>query len=154
MDVRFRKAVGHDLAALQALARETIDESYRQFIADEGVDWYLSGPLDEYLRRNLGHSIVAMVGDRFVGLAVCKDGLIDFLVIDHCLQRRGLGTALLGHCESVLFERHDLIRLESFEANAKANRFYMKNGWTRLRAVSDAMSGGRKWIFERSARSA
>jgi hypothetical protein len=48
-----------------------------------------------------------------------------------------------------MFEQYDAIRLESFERNGKANNFYRKNGWTRMGAVPDAMSGGRKWIFEK-----
>lgn len=149
MKARIRSAIAADLEKLQAIARHTIDAGYRAFIDDEEVDWFLSGPSDEYLCRNIEHATVMTVDDDLVGLAVCKANVIDLLIIDHGSHRRGFGTALLAHCESDLFQRYDEITLESFEGNGNANRFYRKNGWTRKGAVSDAMSGRRKWILRK-----
>jgi ribosomal protein S18 acetylase RimI-like enzyme len=105
MNVRFRPASEEDLERVQAMARHTIDMSYRSFI--------------------------------------------DLIMIDHQSHRCDFGSVLLAHCEANMFEQYDAIRLESFERNGKANNFYRKNGWTRMGAVPDAMSGGRKWIFEK-----
>ena len=144
-----RKATSGDLERMQAIARDTIDLNYRSFIDDDGVDWYLSGPSDEYLARNLGRSTVLTAEGTIIGFAVCRENLIELIMIDHASHQRGFGSALLEHCESKLFERYDAIRLESFEGNQSANRFYRKNGWIQTGSVSDAMSGGRKWIFEK-----
>ena len=134
---------------MQAIASHTIDMNYRSFIDDEGVDWFISGPSDQYVRDNLDHSTIAVVEGSIVGFAVCKADLIDLIMIGHESHRRGIGSALLAYCESELFRRFDSIRLESFERNAKANGFYRKNGWARVGAIPDSMSGGRKWIFEK-----
>ena len=149
MDLHFRNAEARDLERLQALASETIDKSYRAFIDDEGVDWFLSGPSDEYIAKNIDNATVAIVDADIVGFAVCKDDLIDLIMIDYGVHRRGIGSALLARCESKLFEHYDSIRLESFEANGKANRFYLDNGWAKTGAMTDTMSAGRKWIFEK-----
>lgn len=149
MALRFRPAAAGDLPEMQSLARRTIDASYRDFIDDDGVDWFIAGPADEYLEGRLGRAIVATTGDRIVGLAVLQGNLIDLILIDDPLQRRGYGSRLLGHCESVLFRSYDTLRLESFEGNAGANRFYRRHGWTRTGWVADARAGNRKWVFEK-----
>jgi ribosomal protein S18 acetylase RimI-like enzyme len=149
MDVRFRKAVEGDLEAMQGIATHTIDMNYRAFFDDEAVDWFISGPSDEYLRDNLGGATVATVDGVIVGFAVCKEDLVDQLIINHESHRRGFGSALLAHCESQLFRRYDSITLQSFEGNSKANGFYRKHGWVRIGAVPDTMSGARKWILEK-----
>ena len=153
MKARIRKAVAEDLDRLLEVARQTIDVDYRAFIDDEGVDWYLSGPSDDYIYRNIENASVVIADGNLVGFAVCKANVIDLIIIDHEYHRRGFGTELLAHCESDLFEHYDSLTLESFEGNEKANRFYRKNGWTRKGAVSDAMSGSRKWILQKRRKS-
>ncbi len=149
MDVRFRKAVDGDLQGMQGIATHTIDMNYRSFFDDEAVDWFISGPSDEYLRENVGGATVVLADGSIVGFAVCKGDLIDLLIINHESHRRGLGSALLAHCEAQLFRRYDSITLQSFEGNSKANGFYRKHGWVRTGAVPDTMSGARKWILEK-----
>lgn len=149
MDTQIRKATLGDLERLQTMAMHTIDVSYRSFIDDEGVDWFLSGPSDDYLRRNIENATVLAVDGIVVGCAVCKADVIDLIMIDHDFHHRGLGTKLLAHCESALFAQFETITLESFAGNEKANRFYRKNGWTRKGVVSDAVSGATKWMLEK-----
>lgn len=149
MDVQFRRAAAGDLEDMQAVAGRAIDTSYRSFIDDERVDWFIAGPSDRYVRDNIDDSTVAVRDAGIVGFAVCKADLIDLIVIEPEVHRRGIGSALLAYCESQMLGRYDSIRLESFEGNAKANSFYRKNGWTRIGAVYDSMSGARKWILQK-----
>lgn len=144
-----RKAFPEDLGRLQTIARHTIDVNYRAFIEDERVDWFLSGPSDDYLRKNIDNATVIVVDGIVVGFTVCKSNVIDLIIIDDEFHRRGFGTALLRHCEGGMFEQYESISLESYEGNGKANSFYRRNGWTRKRVVSEAMSGGKKWILEK-----
>lgn len=149
MNVQFRQAVEGDLESMQGIATHTIDMNYRSFFDDESVDWFISGPSDEYLRENVDAATVATVDGSVVGFAVCKGNLVDLLIIDHESHGRGLGSALLAHCESELFRRYESITLQSFEGNSKANAFYRKRGWERTGALPDSMSGARKWILEK-----
>lgn len=137
---------------MQAIAARTIDRSYRSFVDDDAVDWFISGPSDAYLSGNLANATVATLADEVVGFAVCKESLIDLIMVDHDAHRRGIGSALLAHCESEMFRRYDAITLESFEGNGGANRFYRRNGWSRVGAVPDIMSGARKWILRKRRR--
>lgn len=149
MDVQFRQAVEGDLESMQGIATHTMDMNYRSFFDDEAVDWFISGPSDEYLRENVDGATVVTVDGRVVGFAVCKGNLIDLFIINHESHGRGLGSALLAHCESELFRRYESITLQSFEGNSKANGFYRKHEWVRTGAVPDSMSGARKWILEK-----
>lgn len=149
MNLRFRRAGAGDVEALQAIARRTIDTSYRSFIDDDTVDWFLSGPSDRYLAANVDKATVVTTDGSIAGFVVCKANLVDLILVDHGAHRRGIGTALLAHCESSLFRIYDTITLESFEGNDRANGFYRKNGWVRVGALPDPMSGARKWILEK-----
>ena len=148
-DLRFERARGDRLDAMRTIAVHTVDRDFRTFAEDGTVDWYLSGPLDEFLAESVGDTTLAMVGDRVVGFAVCKGNRIDLILVDRDAQGHGIGSALLAHCEADLFRRHETLRLESFEGNGKANGFYRKNGWVRVDAVPDAMGGARRWVLEK-----
>ncbi|WP_323846436.1 GNAT family N-acetyltransferase [Microbulbifer magnicolonia] len=130
MDIAIRPAQPHDLAQMQAIARRTIDKNYRVFFGgDEGVDWFLSGPSDDYLAEHLGSAEVIVGNGQVLGFSVCTDNLIDLMMIDHERHGGGLGGRLLAHMENNLFPRYNTIRLESFAGNHKANNFYLKHGW-------------------------
>ena len=86
-----------------------------------------------------------------VGYAVCRDNLVDLMMIDHTAHRQGLGTALLEHVEAMLFQRYVELRLESFEDNENANALYRTNGWLEVGRRFDEASGVHKIVFRRSA---
>ncbi|MFI6577970.1 GNAT family N-acetyltransferase [Nocardiopsis sp. NPDC050513] len=129
-----RPAAEADLAELQALARRTIDASYRGFLGDEGVDWFIgSGASDTYVRDELpkGGMYCLCEGDRIVGFSVLDGPTVDLMMVDSDHHRRGLGRRLLSHAEETLFARYSAIRLESFAGNTAANAFYEACGWSR-----------------------
>jgi GNAT superfamily N-acetyltransferase len=89
---------------------------------------------------------------KIAGYSVCKDNLIDIMMIDHGLHRRGLGSLLLEHCEQTLFRTFDGLTLESFEGNLKANNFYRKHGWVEESRYFDESSGVNKIVFVKAFR--
>ncbi len=142
-----RVANPNDLKAIQSIAKHTIDKNYRKFLGDEGVDWFLYGPCDEYLKENLNQTI-ALYGDgSVVGFSICKDNSIDLMMINHEQHRIGFGSLLLEYCEKVLFQQYPEIKLESFEDNGKANTFYRKNGWIQKGHIFDETSKAYKLVF-------
>jgi ribosomal protein S18 acetylase RimI-like enzyme len=151
MNTCVRKALAPDTAALIALARKTISVSYRAFLGDRAVDDFLdSGAADIYVRENVGCCCwVVVLDDQIVGCAVCRDNLIDLMLIDPAFQRRGHGTELLHQVEELLGPRYPELKLESFEPNQPANAFYRKNGWHEARRFFDACSGVSKIVFQK-----
>lgn len=128
-----RPAITEDLAELQALARRTIDASYRSFLGDEAVDWFVdSGASDDHVATHLaqGHAYCLQEGGTTVGFAIIDGATVDLMMIDHRRHRQGLGRLLLSHVEAVLFSRYQDLRLESFTGNTTANAFYEACGWS------------------------
>ena len=127
-----RPALREDLAALQALARRTIDASYRSFLGNEGVDWFInSGASDEHIERHFhqGHVSCIEADGEIVGLMILDGPTVDLMMIDARRHRQGLGTVLLSRAEEVLFTQYRDIRLETFVGNKAAIAFYEACGW-------------------------
>lgn len=159
MKILVRKALASDLGSLIALSHNTINASYRRFLGDEAVDAFLaSGAADRYIEENIGRCAVIVRDEQIVGYSVCRDNVIELMMIDHTVHRQGLGTELLVYVEQALFETRDELRLESFEDNQNANAFYRKNGWREVSRYFDQDSGVNKVVFyktgDRTPRSA
>ncbi|MEV6368122.1 GNAT family N-acetyltransferase [Micromonospora musae] len=122
----------HDLPALHDLARRTIDASYRPFLGDEAVDWFIgSGGSDQHITDHLahGHVRVLHVGHDVVGLTILDGDLLDLIMVDVSRHGQGLGRVLLADAEAQLHQEHPVARLESFEGNTAALGFYLAHGW-------------------------
>lgn len=153
MTTSIRDAEATDTETLCALARRTISTSYRPFLGDAPVDAFIgSGAADQYVRENLARCRVIVQDEEIVGFCVCQAHLIDLMMIDQPVQRRGLGTVLLAHTEAQLFQRYSELRLESFAGNTPANRFYRKNGWREADRRFDPQSESTKIVFSKTAK--
>jgi GNAT superfamily N-acetyltransferase len=127
-----RPALVADLVGLQELARRTINASYRSFLGDEGVDWFISsGASDDHIEIQFRQGRLHCMGvdGQLVGLMILDGPTIDLLMIDVRRHRQGLGTVLLSRAEEMLFAQYEELRLESFADNRTANAFYGARGW-------------------------
>jgi ribosomal protein S18 acetylase RimI-like enzyme len=150
MKMLIRKALASDVGVLIDLSRRTISASYRPFLGAEAVGEFLgTGTVDRYVQDNLGDCSVVVCDGQVVGDAVCRDNLIDLMMIDHDFHRQGLGTELLRTVEESLGRGYEELRLESFEANQPANAFYLKHGWLEVRRYFDKDSGVNKIVFQK-----
>jgi ribosomal protein S18 acetylase RimI-like enzyme len=151
MNMLIRKALTADMSVLIDLSRRTINASYRPFLGDETVDGFLdSGAADRYVQDNIDHCSIAVRDGQVVGYAVCRDNLIDLMMIDPGCHRQGLGSELLRRIEETLAHSYEELRLESFEANQPASAFYHKNGWREVRRYFDKDSGVNKVVFQKA----
>ncbi len=150
MALEIRNGRAADIEILQQLARKTIRTSYPSFLGAAAVDSFIeSGASDGYVEENVREALILLSDDTIVGFAVCKHNVVDLMMIHSDVHRRGLGTALLRHCEDQLFRSHGEIELESFRANDAANAFYRKNGWTQVREYTDGASGIPKLVLHK-----
>ena len=82
IEVRIRKAEGNDLPRLQDIARRIIDQSYRSFLGNEGVDWFIdSGEFHREIRERIGDCDVLLKGKDIVAFAVYFEDLIHLAAI-------------------------------------------------------------------------
>lgn len=133
MTTEFTPAKQMHLEAIKSIARRTVDQSYRSFLEASRVDHYLeSGDLEQYLTKYIHQTWILLQESEIVGFSICIENIIDFMLIDVKFHRQGLGSQLLQECESLLFEEHETLALESFERNTHANNFFIANRWEKL----------------------
>ena len=148
-----RKAIQEDLRVIQEIARGTIDKSYRSFLGDDLVDWFLSsGESDKELENQLGNCDVLLLDDSIAAFSIYFADLIHLMMVDAYLHRNGLGSKLLAHTETQLFNAgNNVIRVETFTGNQQAINFFKKNDWSLVRTVEDKENGFVRVFFEKYA---
>ena len=151
--IQIRKANHEDLRTIQEIARETIDKSYRSFLGDELVDWFInSGESDKELEEQLAHCAVLLLDTSIAAFTIYFDDLIHLMMVDVYLHRTGLGSKLLSHSENQLFnDGNSVIRVETFECNQQATNFFTKNNWSIVRKEEDKGNGFVRIYFEKHA---
>ncbi len=152
-DIQIRKAQADDLPRMQNIARRTIDKSYRSFLGDESVDWFINtGESDRELQKHIENCDVLLKENAIVAFAIYFKDLIHLMMVDVRLHRMGIGSRLLAHCESRLFARgHTTIRLETFDGNQQAINFYVKHGWSVTKKEKDKEHDFFRVFFEKHA---
>lgn len=119
-----------ELSQAQRIAERVILHNYAPFLgAEAALQFIESGQSNQEIIDGAEHCFVAKEGGRLVGFAIFIDDLLHLLMVDVPYQRKGYGAMLLAHVEEALFRTHATIRLQSFEENEPALRFYRKNGW-------------------------
>ena len=152
-DIQIRKAEADDLLNMQIIARRTIDKSYRSFLGDERVDWFInSGESDREVQKHIENCDVLLKENAIVAFTIYFKDVIHLMMVDVCLHRTGIGSRLLAHSETQLFARgNTTIRLETFEGNQQAINFYVKNGWSVTTRKEDKEHGFIRVFFEKQA---
>ncbi len=151
MDIR--RARANDAHALAALSRRVIEANYAGFLPPDVLDSWLAGDaVDQYMSAHLETCHVAEQNGELVAVYVIDGDLLDLLMVHPVRQGRGIGGKMLAHAEARLFKSHELIKLESFAANVRTNRFYRARGWRVSGEAMDADTGMEKILFTKETR--
>ncbi len=152
-DIQFRKANHEDLKIIQEIARDTIDRCYRLFLGDALVDWFLSsGGSDRELDMRLPNCDVLLLDSSIAGFSIYFEDVIHLIMVDAFIHGNGLGSKLLAHSETQLFNMGNrVIRVDTFEGNQQAVRFFQKNNWSIVRRIKDPENGFVRVCFEKHA---
>ena len=95
-----------DLDALVSLSRRTIPARYTSFLGAKVVQDYLaSGAVEDFFKESLPRCFVVEEDGGVAGVGAYKGVMVDLMMIDAEHQGRGLGTRLLEHLETLLFEK-------------------------------------------------
>ena len=73
---------------------------------------------------------MATLGSRLVGFVTVQDDEVEQLYVDASLRGSGVAPALLRHGEGVIAVRHPRAWLAVAVGNARARRFYARQGWS------------------------
>ena len=149
---RIRPSRPTDAKAIIELSLRSIRASYSSFLGEDAVETFIgSGAVEEFVSETIERGVVVTLGSDVAGYAVGNGNHIDQLVIDERFHRRGLGSILLAHLETQLFEEHDALQLESFRDNDQANAFYRQNGWQRTGEYRDRDYGVEMVVLRKEA---
>lgn len=134
---QIRKAKRSEFDEIVQLANKTFEASYRSFLGDHNLDWYIkNSELKKELVNHFDDLHVLSLGEKIVGYIIYFDNFIHIMMIDTTEHNAGLGSYLLNTVETRIFESHDSIKLQSFVGNEVATSFYLKNGWTKGKVIN------------------
>jgi len=126
MNVCIRAMTGEDIAAALELWKSTPGVGLNESDSPER--------LLAYLQRNPGQSFVAVDSQRIIGAVLCgndgRRGYLNHLAVDANWQRRGIGTALVERCLSLLAAQ-DIGKCNIFvyADNHGGQQFWARHGW-------------------------
>jgi GNAT superfamily N-acetyltransferase len=117
--------------------------TYGGFLDQEKMKPWVEGEAtDNYVASMLANMLVAVDGDRIDGVVAIAGDTIDLVWVRIEKRGRGIGTALMAATENAIRRRgHPNARLEVFEPNRDAIRFYEARGWVRQDRYPDPMAG-------------
>ncbi len=141
--LEIRQATKADFGAVVDLCKSSLQVTYGSFLDVEAMRrWSEGDELDKYVRARLGSLLVAVDDGRIVGMVAVEDDLIGQLWIAPERRGEGIGKVLLAAAESMIRERgHTTLRVEVFEPNVGAVRFYERHGWTKQDTYREPSSG-------------
>ena len=93
---------------------------------------------DSFRRRvppRLEATTVAAIGSRVVGFVVVLGDEVEQIYVAASARGVGVAGALLRHAEAAIAGRFDLAWLAVATGNARACRFYIREGWIDARAI-------------------
>jgi len=138
-EIEFRPFQSADRDASVAL----LDSDPWRRLGYEPEDWdrLLVTPLRER------EGIVAVAAGEVVGLAIVRPRFLagDYLelfAVAAAARGRGVGAALLGHVESIVFTRARNLFVCVSDFNEGAGRFYARNGYARVGAFPELLIRG------------
>lgn len=79
--------------------------------------------------RRIPITTVAVIGSSVAGFVTIHDDEVEQVYVAATARRRGVANALLRHAEERIAERFDRAWLAVVAGNARARRFYERNGW-------------------------
>lgn len=133
-----RAAATADVEAIAAVWHAGWRDGHIGHVPDALLPHRLPEHFRERVPPRLPATTVAVLGSRVVGFATVHDDELEQLFV--AAEARGGATAraLLRHAEQVVAARYPVAWLAVATGNARARRFYERNGWRDVRAIDYA----------------
>ncbi len=140
--LEIRQATKSDFGAVVDLCKSSLQMTYGSFLDAEAMrPWREGVELDKYVPARLGSLLVAVDDGLVVGVVAVEDDLIGLLWVAPERRGEGIGKVLVAAAEALIRERgHTRLRVEVFEPNVGAIRFYERHGWTKQDTYREPLS--------------
>jgi putative acetyltransferase len=123
--VIIRAARADDVPAMAELTAASYRQTFGPIIGEAGLALRDPAYFNARFTDELAHFRIALDdGGGPAGLAEVRAGTLDMLFVDPVRTGRRIGALLLQDAE-----RRGAVRLECFDANTAARRFYARHGW-------------------------
>ncbi len=144
-----KKATEKEKYSLIELGCKIVDVYERTHLGDDVTDGYLySGACDRDLASLYGNASVILDGETLLGFIFIHENEIQGLAVDVPYWGKGIAQLLVAYAEGHISQHHSEVVLECFEGSPRANRFYLKMGFT-PRGLVDG-DGGRRILYKKA----
>ena len=149
--VELRPAVRGDVAAISAMQKASLLETYEPFLGRAAIEEFIAaGLVERYFDEHWRETTVAISGGDVVGVAVLVDGLLDLIWVRPRSRSQGIGAALLRAAESKAAVGNDELTLEVWEVNRRAVAFYEREGFSVTATSVDPQTGLAKLVMRKA----
>lgn len=132
------KAVEGDINELLQLSTDVTNVNSRAFLGDERVNRFMNSP---FFRSEIVDQIDNMTilkdQTRIIALAVFDKNELVSLMLHPDYQGKGVGSYFLESLLEDFFTQYDVVTLECFKDNIKANKFYTRMGFELRKTYTD-----------------
>ncbi len=148
-NVEIRQATKADFDAIIEMCKSSLQVTYGSFLDEEDMKpWSEGDEIDKYVRSALGNLLVAVDCDGISGVAGVEGDLIGLLWVAIEKRGEGIGADLIEAAEEMIRKNgHKKVRVEVFEPNTDAIRFYERHGWAKREAYPDPTAGVNKVLM-------
>lgn len=151
MAVQLRPADRADVAAIAAMQKASLLETYEPFLGRDAIEEFIAaGQVEAYFDEHWREATVAVSGGDVVGVAVLVDGLLDLIWVRPRSRSQGIGSALLRAAEGKAVVGNDELTLEVWEVNRRAVDFYEREGFSVTAAGEDPQTGLAKLVMRKA----
>jgi GNAT superfamily N-acetyltransferase len=139
-----RPAAAGDVEAIAALWHRGWGEAHLGHVPEGLVAHRRLADFRVRVPERIAATTVATCESQVVGFLTVHDDEIEQLYVDASARGGVVAGALLAHCETAIAARHDTAWLAVAAGNARARRFYERQGWREAGAFDYAaqVSGG------------
>lgn len=131
--VQLRPGVAADIDAIARIWHEGWRDAHIGRVPDALLEHRRPEDLRQRIPVRLGTTTVATTpvsdGPRVAGFVTVHDDEIEQIYVDAVERGSGVAQRLLAHGEAVIAAHHDRAWLAVVAGNARARRFYERNGW-------------------------
>ncbi|MGL4240350.1 MAG: GNAT family N-acetyltransferase [Beijerinckiaceae bacterium] len=138
MTPAIRDATQTDIPALAKLAADAYRATFLPIIGETGLALRTPAFFAGRFADEWPHIRLADRPGDILGFAEVRQGMLDMLFVRPGLTGRGIGVALLRDAEA-----RGAVKLECFEENRDARRFYAREGWRETTTHERDFAGGR-----------
>jgi ribosomal protein S18 acetylase RimI-like enzyme len=129
LEFEIRAAAGTDVDAIAEVWHRAWSDGHRGHVPEALLPFRELEHFRERVPARIARTTVAALDSRVVGFVTVHDDEVEQVFVVASARGRGIADALLRHAETAIARDFDTAWLAVVEGNARARRFYDRQGW-------------------------